>query len=190
MGHEVIVNVFVELARNNHLYPPLYNGSRIFPGGSADVILSQGIKSPDYSLYERRKNGVVKTKPTIVWEVAYSESASKLALDCARHLCLSRGQVRLAVAVDIVHQDKSSRPRILKSVTWSHWEIDLNSWSPVEEGSHDWWNGELDDTQPERGDAAPSEEYVQPPAIAFRAVISSGEQKFQIRAFQTKVYKV
>jgi hypothetical protein len=96
-------------------------------GGSADVKLADGVKSPDFSLYENeRTSGLeMQSSPTVVWEVAYTEDDRKLARDCARHICGSRGEVLLAIAVDIQHlSPQPGKPRQLESVTCSFWELD------------------------------------------------------------------
>ena len=66
-------------------------------GGSADVELVDGVKSPDYSMYEdrpaTRKQPVMQSWPTVTWEVAYSEDEKQLAHDLGRYVACSLGRV-------------------------------------------------------------------------------------------------
>jgi hypothetical protein len=55
----------------------LPNGSKIVTCGTADVPLTKGIKSPNYSLYEVTDNGQpckteLNSTPTIVFEYGYT----------------------------------------------------------------------------------------------------------------------
>jgi hypothetical protein len=122
-----------------------YHGSRIVIGGSADIHHSTGYKSPDFSLYEVNDDNPLKildnTTPTIVFEVAYTQPTRSVVLEAARHICLTRGQVQLVVAIDIIHE-ANTKPRKLKSVTWSHWEEDVLSYHEVKDGV-------VDDLRPE-----------------------------------------
>jgi hypothetical protein len=124
-----------------------YHGSRIVIGGSADIHHSTGYKSPDFSLYEVNDDNPSKildnTTPTIVFEVAYTQPTRSVVLEAARHICLTRGQVQLVVAIDIIHE-ANTKPRKLKSVTWSHWEEDVLSYHEVKVGDE----GEVDDLRP------------------------------------------
>ena len=70
-------------------------------GGSADVELEDGVKSPDFSLYEDHptKPPATQAMPTVVWEVAYSEDEKQLAHDLGRYVACYLGRVRLAVGL-------------------------------------------------------------------------------------------
>jgi hypothetical protein len=72
-------------------------------GGSADVDLEDGIKSPDFSLYKDHptKQPLMQAWPTVVWEVAYSENEQKLAYDLGRYVACFLSRVWLAIGVKI-----------------------------------------------------------------------------------------
>jgi hypothetical protein len=121
------------------------------------------------------------TTPTVVWEVAYSETERKLALDAARHICLSLGLVQLVVAVKIEHCD--SFPKRLERVTWSHWE--LVDAEPVAE-----WGGALDDPQPFGWDAVTNHDFVPPIGTKYQAVVKIGSALQRVTAEQTQTHQV
>ena len=79
-----------------------------------------------------------------MFEVAYIQPTRSVVLEAARHICLTRGEVQLVVVIDIV-QKTDTKPRELKSVTWSHLEEDVQSYREVEDGEQ----GEMDDIRPE-----------------------------------------
>src|SRR6202040_741627 len=96
-------------------------------GGSADVELEDGVKSPDFSLYEDHptKPPTMQAMLTVVWEVAYSEDEKQLAHDLGRYVACSLSRVRLAVGLKIEHSRAvAGQPRGLKKVTCSFWEAD------------------------------------------------------------------
>jgi hypothetical protein len=119
-------SLFVRLAQGPGGLPPISgSNSTLRVGGSADVNLVDGIKSPDYSLYENhpQKKPLTKALPTVVWEVAYSQDERKLAYDLGRHVTCSLGRVRLAIGVNIEHDcPAKGQPRSLKMVTCTFWE--------------------------------------------------------------------
>lgn len=127
-GHEIMSTLFVRLAQDSRALPPLSgSNSTLRLGGSADVDLVDGIKSPDFSLYDNnpQKKPLTKAWPTVVWEVAYSQDEGKLANDLGRHLACSLGRVRLAIGVNIEHNHAvKGQPRSLKKVTCTFWEPD------------------------------------------------------------------
>lgn len=183
-------SLFILMAKSGTGYPELYGGSRIVEGGCADIHYNSGYKSPDFSLYEVKDGGVSddqdSSTPTIVFEVAYSQSTRSVVREAARHICLTRGEVRLVVAIDIVHK-KEIRPRELESVTWSHWEEDVLSHDVVE---HE--DDEVDQVRSERGDEENSEEFVLPPATAYTAMVAQpgGQRRYRIRAEETAKWQV
>lgn len=122
-GHEFLLEIFRKLGSAGSSFPDEYQGSKIRAGGSSDIYIYDDVKSPDYSLYERHGKFSKTTRryPTIVWEVAYSESRRKLAEDAARLLCLSGGRVLLVVAIDI--RASPAPARKLESMTWAFWEV-------------------------------------------------------------------
>jgi hypothetical protein len=98
-------------------------------GGSADVELVDGVKSPDYSMYEdrpaTRKQPVMQSWPTVTWEVAYSEDEKQLAHDLGRYVACSLGRVRLAIGLKIERYPAvTGQSRGLKKVTCALWEAD------------------------------------------------------------------
>lgn len=104
--------------------------SSVVLGGSADVYLEDGVKSPDFSLYEDNPNisPVSGGWPTVVWEVAYSEREKKLVHDLARYVACSLGSVQLAIGINIEHDSAGGlpvgHPRTLKKVSCEFWEVD------------------------------------------------------------------
>jgi hypothetical protein len=153
------------------------------------VPLTKGVKSPDYSLYEVTDHGQpgeteLNSTPTVVFEYGYTETSHKLALDAARHLLLSQGLVQLVVVVDVKRksggQDGSM---VLERVTWAHWEVDGSSFEEVDSS----WRGHLDDPQPDRD---VDEDFVQPPADAYKAVIKMDGGKYHLRALKVKEWEV
>jgi hypothetical protein len=124
--------------------------------------------------------------PTVVWEVTYyGETSTKLALDAAHHICLTRGRVLLVVTVDIVHEDNKDKnmPRKLKEVTWAHWEMDFDSCKEVKVE----WDGELNVLHPDRD---VDEDFVHPPPNAYRTVVDMDGTNYHIRAAKTIEYTV
>jgi hypothetical protein len=188
----MIGSLFHLMAKSGTGYPELYGRSRIVEGGSADIHYNSGYKSPDFSLYEVKDGGggvsddQDSSTPTVVFEVAYTQHTRNVALEAARHICLTRGEVRLVVAIDIVHK-RGVRPRELESVTWSHWEEDVLKCDVVE---HE--DDEVDEVYPERGDEENDEDYVLPPATAFTAVVAQpgGRKRYRIRAEETAKWQV
>lgn len=191
IGHEIMVNLFDIMKASGTGYPERYGKSSIVMGGSADVKLQQGFKSPDFSLYEVNEGDQNPseiddiTTPTVVFEVAYTQSTRDVSLEAARHICLTGGDVLLVVVIDIEHE-RGSDPRELKSVTWSHWEEDLNGYGPIEDADSD----DVNVVCADRGEGE-EEDFVLPPATAFKAVITEADgRKRRIRAVQTAQFEV
>ena len=95
--------------------------------GSADVDMEDGIKSPDFSLYEDHptKQPLTQAWPTVVWEVAYSENEKRLARDLGRYVACSLGRVRLAIGLKIEHSPVVGGQQWgLKKGTCAFWEAD------------------------------------------------------------------
>lgn len=192
IGHEILVDLFETMSVNGNSYPRAsYNGSTILAGGTADVHFANGIKAPDYSLYENREDlGRAidqddNTLPTILWEVAYSQGERKLALDAGRVICLTQGGVQLVVVINITHK-KDSSPKSLQSVTWAHWEMDYNAWEELE----DTWKGPIDNVVPDRGNEVVDEDFVHPIPTAYSAVIRTDDGLVRVRAVQTEFFCV
>ena len=83
-------------------------------GGTICTPLSNGQKSPDFSIYSDGDAKTVEDSfgegdgkeatlayPTVVVEVGYSESTRNLAEDCARWISCSLGRVYLAIGIDV-----------------------------------------------------------------------------------------
>lgn len=190
-GHEIMADIFYILRSD---LPTKYQNSRITQCGTADVALTSGHKSPDFSLYEvkdtdRGKRGadrVNNTTPTVVWEVGYSEGAKKLGLDAARHICLTRGLVQLVITIDISHEGKRvDGSRRLKEVKWVHWEMEYGAFQEVEDD----WGGQLNILEPDRLEEV-DESCVHPPPDAYRTVVDMGGTNYHIKAAKTVEYKV
>lgn len=90
---------------------PVVHLNPIQGGCAAQVTLEDGtVKNPDCSYYDPNKSVVIakfaveqcrQSCPTVVFEIAYSETALKLGTDCARWVGASGGNVNLAGAIDI-----------------------------------------------------------------------------------------
>ena len=104
-GHGILTTLWCELLLKNSASFPLFSvdKSNVHLGGSTDVKLTDGMKSPDFNLYEDHpgKEALTKAWPTIVWEVAYSEAEGKLVQDLGRFLACSHGRVQLAISINI-----------------------------------------------------------------------------------------
>jgi len=100
--------------------------SNLRSGGSTDVPLVDGIKSPDFSLYEESDSQpLLAAWPTVTFEVAYAENDRKLARDCGRYVACSSGKVQLAMGLNIEHYPiEPGNPRKLKRVTCTYWTLD------------------------------------------------------------------
>jgi hypothetical protein len=193
IGHEIMVNLFDIMKGSGTGYPERYGKSSIVMGGSADVKLRQGFKSPDFSLYEMNEGNQNSseiddiTTPTVVFEVAYTQSTHDVSLEAARHICLTGGDVLLVVVIDIGHE-RGSDPRELKSVTWSHWEEDLDGYGPIEDADAD----DVNVVRANKGEGEEEDEdLILPAATAFKAVITEADgRKRRIQAVQTAQFKV
>lgn len=182
-------------------YPPQpSNGSEIISCGTASVKLADGVKQPDYSLYERRQGTgsmaaeahALNAVPTITWEVGYSESPEKLALDAARMICLSKGLIQLVVTINITSkiqdndkvgrkrkaEEKLPRVRVLEGVECAFWEMDFNAFE--EDPSH---SGELNKLVPYRQPQKQS-------PISFTTTVSMDSKKYTVKAIQTLSHEV
>jgi hypothetical protein len=72
--------------------------------GQTTLALVNGRKSADFSLVDCTPGlaDILAVFPTIVWEVAYTQTSRELAEVCARWIACSLGRVLLAVGIDIV----------------------------------------------------------------------------------------
>ena len=127
-GHEIMSSLFFNVNINDAEGHSLFciDTSFVRLGGSADVDLEDGVKSPDFSLYEDHptKQPLTQAWPTVVWEVAYSEGERDLACDLGRFVACSLGRVRLAIGVKIERDYAVGEPQSLKKATCAFWEAD------------------------------------------------------------------
>ena len=101
-----------------------------------------------------------------------------------RHLLLSQSLVQLVVVVDVKRKHGSQDGSMtLEGVTWAHWEVDGSSFKKVESS----WRGDLDDPQPDRD---VDEDFVQPPADAYKAVIEMDGMIYHFRASKVNEWEV
>jgi hypothetical protein len=176
-------------ARSDKFYR-LYGSSSILAGGSADIRYEDGgYKSPDMSLYEVNKGEGARQiyAPTVVFEAASTRSSRNLAMEAARHICLTLGLVKLVVTINIVLQPNTF-PRKLQSVTWSHWEEDFSAFCVVPKQDSQEINVIREERRHEEDDSL----HVLPSATAFSAVIHSPsmDQKYRIRVTETEKWEV
>ena len=128
-GHEIMSSLFFNVNINDTAGRSLFRLDTSFVrlGGSADVDLEDGVKSPDFSLYEDHptKQPLTQACPTVVWEVAYGEDARALARDLARFVACSLGRVRLAIGIKI-ERDYAPGGQLQgsKKVVCAFWEAD------------------------------------------------------------------
>lgn len=180
--------LFVRLAQHSEGLPSVSgNNSTLRLGGSADVDLVDGIKSPDFSLYDNhpQKMPLTKACPTVVWEVAYSQNESKLAIDLGRHVACSLGRVRLAIGLNIEHNTSlEGQPRSLKRVTCTFWEPDSVEEFPTLEASHSPLNRLVRCDQ----FAGRSIDFVAPAATKFSCVSEVGGRYMKFFASQQEQY--
>jgi hypothetical protein len=170
-----------------------FDTGRITMGGSADLDLAGGfIKSPDGSMYEASSanddDNITKEAPTVVWEVAYSQSEKNLAQCLARYVACSLGSIRLAIGINIEHNKPvEGQPRTLKEVTCAFWEADYVETFPTFEESGLHSLGVL-----ERLDeyAAMDDKFVVPAATKFGFVSEFGEEFLKFVVSQQALYKV
>lgn len=107
--------------------------TKIFPMGTAEMDLQDGAgKQPDFSFVDDSSSllNEERTFPTTIFEVAFSETSKKLAVDCGRFIACSVGRGLLAIAIDIKKDSKDN----LSSVRFSKWELasiqEIESWPP------------------------------------------------------------
>jgi hypothetical protein len=159
-------------------------------GGSTDVDLVDGVKSPDFSLYEDHpaKRALTQAWPTVVWEVAYSEDEKKLAHDLGRHVACSLGRVRLAIGVNIERSPAvAGQPvRDLKKVTCVFWEADyIEQFATLEESG-----SQLNHLTRCDSSTRDTEDYVLPAATKYSCVSKFGEKYIKFFVSQHALYQV
>ncbi|KAG2126631.1 uncharacterized protein EDB93DRAFT_1257451 [Suillus bovinus] len=194
LGHEILPELFDVMRHAGTSYPREYHGSKITQGGSSTITLEAGSKSPDFSLYEvkessRQVEQVTNGIPTIAFEVGHWEGERKLTMDAGRLICLSKGMIQLVVTIDIDHEVEKQNHgrRKLKSVIWTHWEMDAEYPQIVGKGD----TYELNKLLPERdGKIIKDTETVQPVPDAYRAVVRFAKIPHWVRAYKSNTYKV
>jgi hypothetical protein len=167
---------------------PLFSGSgNAHLGATADVHLCDGIKSPDFSLYENDPNQapMLLAMPTVVWEVAYSEDEKKLAYDLGRHIACSFGLVRLAIGVNIERNRIGGVFRGVKQVTCALWEADYAQEFATLKASG---SATLDQLVRCDDYANEADDCVVPAATQFSCVSKHGDKYWKIVAAQQVLY--
>ncbi|KJA20182.1 hypothetical protein HYPSUDRAFT_832726 [Hypholoma sublateritium FD-334 SS-4] len=103
-------------------------------GGTADVKLKDGThKSPDASYYDltpapegsretEEQAASIESNPTMAFEIGVSESAKKLAKDCARYVVASGGMINAALGAWI-DCGSEAEGRVLKKVVVALWRL-------------------------------------------------------------------
>jgi hypothetical protein len=158
-------------------------------GSSANVSLEDGIKSPDFSLYDHDPKEVALTQlwPTVVWEVAYSEKAEKLAYDLGRYVACSLGRVRLAIGVNIERNRATGGLQTLKRATCAFWEVeDLDIFATFEQAG----SQPLDRLIRCDSHADEADDRVVPPATKFSCVSLFKGEYFKFVVSQHALYTV
>jgi hypothetical protein len=128
-GHDIMSTLFFNVNINDAKGHSLFSvdTSTVCLGGCADVELEDGVKSPDFSLYEDHpmKPPTTQAMPTVVWEVAYSEDENRLVHDLGRYVACSLSRAQLAVGLKIEHNCAvAGQLQGLKKVTCAFWEAD------------------------------------------------------------------
>jgi hypothetical protein len=144
---------------------PLADGL-CFPGpphvdyfGSAEVELADGTrKAPDQGLLDTTPGGPKRLKgwPTVVFEMAWTQTSKELAVVCGRWVAASEAKVNLAVGIDVIlknekgdgksGQDKKGKNKKGKNKKGKNKEAEV-------EGGEDECEDELEDAEAEKEEA-------------------------------------
>ena len=179
-GHEIMNSVLIRFFRSGSVgseaaASDLEGGGYINSLGSADIELVDGLKkAPDASFSDSDPRIPLEARsfPTIIWEVALTESTAKLAVDCGRFIACSKGRGLLAIGIDIKHH--KDHVNGLPSVRCSIWELEdgnVITWPPTSE-SHPMFGRELDTLY--RSDTDDTESVLEP-ATSFFCISQLGE---------------
>ena len=183
-GHEVMGNIFMQFwhsqgssTAHNDLV------RKVDTTGSAEIDLQDSArKLPDFSFCDRdsRLSSEERSFSTTIWEVAYTEAASKLAVDCAQFID-SLGRGLLAIGVNIKHSEERGI-RKLASVKCSTWELDhierISHWPP--RAGNKLFGRDLDTLyRSDRHATAEAQDLVCPPATSFFCISEVGDQGSQ-----------
>jgi hypothetical protein len=159
-------------------------------GSSADVSLEDGVKSPDFSLYDHDPTEVALTQlwPMVVCEVAYSERAEKLAYDLGRYVTCSLGRVQLAIGVNIErNRAREGQPQSLTQATCVFWEVeDLDTFAMFKQAG----SQPLDHLIRCDGHADMADDRVTPPATKSSCVSLFKGEYFKFVVSQCALYMV
>jgi hypothetical protein len=190
-GHEIMDDIFIRFFRSggtgsDTAANDLEGQGHINSLGSADIELVDGFKkSPDFSFSDSDPNTPPEacSFPTSIWEVALTESSTKLAVDCGRFIACSQGRGLLAIGIDIKHDQDE-----LPSIRCSMWELEdgelIESW-PLTDPSHPMFGRKLDTLY--RSDTA-DDEILLPPATSFFCISQLGTlDALETIAFHAKV---
>lgn len=121
--------VFGRLIRQGGFRPSRrHNGRTLLDVGYTEyaqyVHLSDGLKSPVYSIYERMAGEEEPIgPPTLVAEVGYSQDVAGLENNAARYISKSNGNIRVVITLELGF-GVSQGVMCLQKATWSHWEAD------------------------------------------------------------------
>ncbi len=129
-GHEILDALFIRFfcsgdTSSDVAADDMEGSGSINSIGSADVLLEDRFKkSPDFSFVDSSPNVPLEASsfPTIIWEVALTESSADLVIDCGRFIACSKGRGLLAIGIDIKHDNSSVAG--LPSIRCSIWELD------------------------------------------------------------------
>ena len=180
-GHEIMNAIFIRFFRSgdagsDEAAHDLEGNGYINPLGSADIQLVDGLrKSPDFSFADSNPDLPLDARgfPTIIWEVALTESSRELAKDCGRFIACSQGRGLLAIGIDIKHAIGDRLPTVRCSI----WELDegehIEQWPPTQP-SDMMFGQELDTLYRSDMYAAADEELVCPPAKSFFCISQLG----------------
>lgn len=112
--HEIVPIIFTHLGdQGTHIPDGLRNGA------STDIYFPGALKTPDFSIYEVgsfNSNAPATAEcadnrynyPTVVFEVAYSQTLPDVSKAAARIIALSAGAVRLVVAIKVQYNSPKS----------------------------------------------------------------------------------
>jgi len=95
--------------------PFRFNGGDLIWGGSIDVVLDASHRTPDYTILERTANEL-RDVPTVVFEVALSQTHVDAVRKAVKYLGGSQGKILCAVVINIDLKD-----RTLNNVDMSIW---------------------------------------------------------------------
>jgi len=118
-GHKSLSNMFRLFEYGNSSYwpaaqedakqLPLPGPPHIDTFGSAEVVLASGTrKAPDQNFVDSTPGRPIRLKgwPTVVFEVAWTQTSNNLAEVCGRWVAASCGKVNLAIGIDIIVKPK------------------------------------------------------------------------------------